>query len=91
MESMGYGREIEATKRKENKKDEKRELSLNIYLIIRFGDLEGSPMARGCDSDRVVERKRVRRERIKDTGIIDCRGYVHICKYIYPGSTGPES
>lgn len=76
---------------KRTRKTKKRELSLNIYLIIRFGDLEGSPMARGCDSDRVAERKRVSRERIKDTGIIDRRGYVHICKYIYPGSTGPES
>lgn len=27
----------------------------------------------------------------KDTGTIDRRGYVHICKYIYPGSTGSES
>lgn len=54
-------------KEKKKKRKKKVRLSLNIYLIIRSGDLEGSRMARGCEtaSGRERERESEREERIE--------------------------
>ena len=65
----------ERTRRTREKKEKKRRekkkvrLSLNIYLIIRSGDLEGSPGwqegARQRMAEREREREREREERIE--------------------------
>ena len=72
-------------KRREKKKGSAFAQHLPDYSFRRPGGF--TRMARGCEIERMVEREREREGRENRESSID-PGYVHICKYIYPGSTG---